>query len=214
MNLFYISPDLYLSFLLIASTLAFSPGPNALLMVKYGSGHSLKEGISVLSGIISALITYGILFTLGFYIVLSKYPGIIKLIYILGSLYIIYLGSKGIYNFVKNKSKITENSTIEIVHSFKLCFITGYLTAISSPNIIINYSAIVPHFVNYSLKPLPQIIVLIFTHIFLAFISMCLYFFLSNKAKTYFKKYVYIQVYISNIILILMGLVILFKKLF
>ena len=215
MDLFYISPHLYISFLLIAGTLAFSPGPNALLMVKYGSGHSLKEGIFVLSGIITALITYAILFTLGFYVVISKYPNIISFIYIIGSFYLIYLGSKSIYNFfIKQKYLINESCKTDIVHSLHLCFITGYITAISSPNIILNYSAIVPHFVNYSHNPLPQILILLITHIFLAFISMNIYFILSKKAKIYFKKYAYIQVYISNIFLILIGLYVLFKNLF
>ncbi|MES2614874.1 MAG: LysE family translocator [Bdellovibrionota bacterium] len=204
---------LYASFCILILIISFTPGPNVLLMVKYGMEHRLKEAIFPIPGIVLALLFYALIVSLGLVEILTKYPSVYKIICLVGACYLIYMGSSGLYKLYKNRGK---PCSVDVVLKNHKCrrklFTSGFLCAITNPKMVIIYLVLLPQFVDHNFKALPQFLILSLTHILAVVASMSLYCFLANKAQNYIKKYAKIQVAFTNLILIALGVFVLIEN--
>jgi homoserine/homoserine lactone efflux protein len=208
-----INSHLYTSFCLLILILSFTPGPNVLLMVKYGLEYRFKHAIMPMPGIALALLTYVVLVSLGLSKVLSHYPNLYQVIRIAGACYLIYMGVSGFYKKVKNRWAPCAALSEQLPHKGRLkLFTSGYLCALTNPKILAIYLAFLPQFIDHSLRAFPQFLCLGLTHVFIVMTSMTTYCALANKSQTLIKKYSNIQTSITNAILIGLGLFLLMEK--
>jgi homoserine/homoserine lactone efflux protein len=204
--------NLYMSFCFLMAMISFTPGPNVLLMVRYGLEYKLSKAVFPIPGIALALFTYALVVAIGMARLLIKYPQLYDLIRLLGSFYLIYLGLSGFYKLYLNKTKNCSAKVDEKNPKRRRLFFSGYLCALTNPKILIIYMVILPQFVDKTHKAFPQFCILSLTHIFLVVISMLTYCVLANKSQNFIKKYSKIQVSCTNFILLGLGVFMLLEK--
>ncbi len=204
---------LYMSFCVFAVILAFTPGPNVLLMVKYGLEYKLKEAFFSIPGIALALLTYAIIVSIGLSRVLTKYPASYDFIRIAGACYLIYMGISGFYKQYKSiLSPTCREKSVEDRRCRLKLFSSGYFCALTNPKILVMYLAFFPQFIDHSRKPFPQFCFLGITHVIIVMLSMTTYCTLAHKSRKYINKYAKIQYVFTNSILLILGLFLLFVE--
>ncbi len=204
--------QLYTSFCFLAALISFTPGPNVLLMIKYGLEYKLKEAVFPIPGIALALLTYAVLVALGLSKILSKYPQLFHIIHILGACYLISIGLLGLFKQLRHK--IIQLPSLQNQKACRLkLFSSGYICALTNPKILILYLILIPQFIDKSLNALPQFLFLGLTHILLVILSMTTYCILANQCQSYLKKYSRIQSIITHLILIGLGFFLILKSL-
>lgn len=87
---------MYIEVFFIGIVMALSPGPDFVIVMKNSLGIGRKHGIATALGIASALIIHVAYTVLGFSIILEKWPVVFSLIKLLGAIYLLWLGWKGI----------------------------------------------------------------------------------------------------------------------
>lgn len=200
------TPQVYFSFLGIVFILAYTPGPNVLLMVKNGIEYQFKDALFAVPGVALAVFTYALLVSVGLAQTMIDYPIIFNSIRVSGSCYLIYLGIRSFYKiyFLKNEEKFNDKKTESKKNRFNL-FTSGYICAITNPKIFVLYLSFFPQFINQDKSPLAQFILLGVTHSFVSSTSMVFYCALANRAQNFIRKYSNIQISITNLIFILLG---------
>ena len=104
---------------LIFIVACISPGQNTVLMMSTGLGNTKAKTVLVASGLGIGGFAWSFISLLGITILLKQYPFFIKVIALVGGLYLMYLGSKTIISTLKSKEK--KNSTTS-----KLSFQSNY----------------------------------------------------------------------------------------
>ena len=204
---------IYCSFVILMAIIALTPGPNVILVLKYGVECHFKDAIFVIFGILLAFLMYGVIFAFGMSSIMNEAPNLFYCIRFIGSLYLIYLGLIGFVKLYKMRSQLFALHSAEKRKIYrKKLFLSGFLASATSPKTLINYSAIVPHFVNPAYKAFPQFVLLLSTHFLTVVMSLFTYCLLANRAKIFLKKYSIYQTIFANIILISLGVIVLFEK--
>lgn len=200
------NPQVYFSFLSLVFILAYTPGPNVLLMVKNGIEYQFKDALCAVPGVALAVLTYAFLVAIGLSQTMIDHPSLFNFIRVSGSCYLIYLGIRSFYKiyFLKNDSKSDDKKIENKKNRFNL-FTSGYICAITNPKIFVLYLSFFPQFINQDKAPLAQFILLGATHSFVSSTSMVFYCALANRAQNFIRKYSKIQVSITNLIFILLG---------
>lgn len=204
----------YFSFLCLLLVLAYTPGPNVLLMIKNGLQYQVKDAIFSIPGILLAILSYALIVALGLSEILIKYPLLYHSIKNLGSIYLILIGTFGLKNLYLSNQKRKFAKEDEVVckgNRLKL-FVSGYICAITNPKIFVMYLAFFPQFINPNQNPTPQFLILGFSHIMITTSSMTFYCLLANKAQYFIKKHSKLQLTCTNVILVLFGTLLIFFK--
>ena len=79
------------AFLTFCFTMAFTPGPNNIMIMTSGLNHGVRASLSHLAGIAIGVPTMFVALGLGLGVVFERYPQIHLAIKIIGALYLIYL---------------------------------------------------------------------------------------------------------------------------
>jgi threonine/homoserine/homoserine lactone efflux protein len=204
----------YFSFLCLISVLAYTPGPNVLLMIRNGLEYQIKDAVFSIPGILLAILTYALIVALGLSQILMKYPMLYHSIKNLGSIYLIFIGIVGLKNLYLSNQKKQSQKEGEVVckgNRLKL-FTSGYICAITNPKIFVMYLAFFPQFINPNQNPTLQFLVLGFSHVMITTSSMTFYCLLANKAQHFIKKHSTLQLTCTNVILVLFGTLLIFFK--
>ena len=203
---------LYMSFCVLIVILAFTPGPNVLLVVKSGLEHKLSRAIFPIPGIALAIFTYAVIVAVGLSRILTKYPLSYEIIRLSGACYLIYMGGMGFYKLYKNKAKLQTCNSEMVERCRRKMFVSGYMCSITNPKTFVMYLVLLPQFVDPAYKALPQFFLLGLTHIFIVIIAMLTYCFLANKSQSYIKKYARAQASFTNLTLVILGVFLLVEK--
>lgn len=213
---------IYLSFLCFIFILAYTPGPNVLLMIRNGLEYRIQDALFSVPGIVLAIFTYALLVALGLSHILTQHPTVYSSIKVSGSIYLIsngIFGLKKIY-FSREKEKnkpclpsgSNEASTrLKIPPRFKI-FTSGYICAVTNPKIFVMYMAFFPQFIDSAQNPRPQFALLGISHMMITTSSMVFYCVLANRAQNFIKKYARLQFTFTNLVLVLFGIFVLSVK--
>jgi len=204
---------LYLSFVVLISILAFTPGPNVFLMIKYGLEHHVKDALFTVPGICLGLLTYTLLVAVGLAQLIVLHPVFYDFIRIAGAFYLVYMGASGLYKIYFSKDSKDLNKDPCSNKKFRSSlFVSGYLCALTNPKVIVIYLVFFSQFVDRKKDLFVQFITLGVTHVFIVACSMIFYCILANKAQKFVKKYSRIQMSVTNVILISLGVFLLTEK--
>ncbi|AUO22698.1 LysE family translocator [Pseudomonas sp. D6002] len=169
----------FLYFLLLCTTLAFSPGPMTLLLLSLGLKDGLRRSLPAQFGASVSYLVSILIFAVGFSELIKDYPLITRIIQVVGVAYILYLAykqwtSSGVT--IKTNDATTENA--------RSLFGKGLLTGLSNPKAIILFSAVFPQFAAIGQgSAAADIAILGLTFLLLQFASGCLYCYFGQRIK-------------------------------
>jgi threonine/homoserine/homoserine lactone efflux protein len=183
--------------------LAFSPGPNVVLMINNGLRYQLKDAIFAIFGILTGLIIFAIISSFTVQGVFKFSANFYEYLKVIGAFYLIYLGIKNIFS--KDKYKFENQQSIRRPNKFKLYY-ESLICCLTNPKILFLYIALLPNYIVSEKNILIQIITLSFIQISAVIFSMFTYLLIANRASKFLlTKIKYIR-YISGSVMILLAL--------
>ncbi len=194
----------------------FSPGPDFTLVVRNTLLYSKRKGFFTVLGITFGEIIHFIYNILGINII-SKIPWLLKVIGIIGGIYIIYIGINSLnagLKYFKNKSKNNKefyndklNQNISEFKAFKM----GFLTNILNPKAILFFISVFSSIIDNNTSKTVMII-FCFEFIIIAFIcfNIVVQLFSINLIRNIFYKNSNWVEIICGILFIIIGLTIIF----
>ncbi|NWC97050.1 MULTISPECIES: LysE family translocator [unclassified Pseudomonas] len=169
----------FLYFLLLCTTLAFSPGPMTLLLLSLGLKDGLRRSLPAQFGASVSYLVSILIFAVGFSELIKDYPLITRIIQVVGVAYILYLAYKQ-----WTSSGVTINATDSTPENARSLFGKGLLTGLSNPKAIILFSAVFPQFAAIGQgSAAADIAILGLTFLLLQFASGCLYCYFGQRIK-------------------------------
>jgi len=140
-----------LTFTIIALFLVISPGPNIVLILKTVSTRGKYPGFFNVSGFVLAAFIHGALSILGLSAIIVQSAELFFIIKIVGSIYLLYLGVKTIYQSFKVTSPkdYIVNPRVMVNVSFVKSFGEGFLTQMLNPKGSMFYLAVFPQFIDF-----------------------------------------------------------------
>ena len=169
----------FLYFLLLCTTLAFSPGPMTLLLLSLGLKDGLRRSLPAQFGASVSYLVSILIFAVGFSELIKDYPLITRIIQVVGVAYILYLAYKQ-----WTSSGVTITAHDETPENARSLFGKGLLTGLSNPKAIILFSAVFPQFAAIGQgSAAADIAILGLTFLLLQFASGCLYCYFGQRIK-------------------------------
>jgi len=169
----------FLYFLLLCTTLAFSPGPMTLLLLSLGLKDGLRRSLPAQFGARVSYLISILIFAVGFSELIKDYPLITRIIQVVGVAYILYLAYKQ-----WTSSGVTIKTTDATPENARSLFGKGLLTGLSNPKAIILFSAVFPQFAAIGQgSAAADIAILGLTFLLLQFASGCLYCYFGQRIK-------------------------------
>jgi len=169
----------FLYFLLLCTTLAFSPGPMTLLLLSLGLKDGLRRSLPAQFGASVSYLVSILIFAVGFSELIKDYPLITRIIQVVGVAYILYLAYKQ-----WTSSGVTITTRDATPENARSLFGKGLLTGLSNPKAIILFSAVFPQFAAIGQgSAAADIAILGLTFLLLQFASGCLYCYFGQRIK-------------------------------
>ncbi|MDQ0667289.1 MULTISPECIES: LysE family translocator [unclassified Pseudomonas] len=169
----------FLYFLLLCTTLAFSPGPMTLLLLSLGLKDGLRRSLPAQFGASVSYLVSILIFAVGFSELVKDYPLITRIIQVVGVAYILYLAYKQ-----WTSSGVTIKTNDATAENARSLFGKGLLTGLSNPKAIILFSAVFPQFAAIGQgSAAADIAILGLTFLLLQFASGCLYCYFGQRIK-------------------------------
>jgi threonine/homoserine/homoserine lactone efflux protein len=169
----------FLYFLLLCSTLAFSPGPMTLLLLSLGLKDGLRHSLPAQFGASVSYLISILIFAVGFSELIRGYPLITQGIQLVGVAYILYLAYKQ-----WTSSGVQISTAGQAPQTRRGLFGKGLLTGLSNPKAIILFSAVFPQFAAVGQDSAAgDIAILGLTFLILQFASGCLYCYFGQRIK-------------------------------
>ncbi len=139
-----------LAFVVMASLLVISPGPNGFLIAKTVPTSGYKAGLSNIAGFVAAFYLHGTLSIFGISILLVQSSNAFFILKLLGAIYLIWIGLKALRSawLVNGKTDSTSSSGSLKKTSIKGAFIEGFFTNCLNPKVSLFYLAAFPQFIS------------------------------------------------------------------
>jgi len=159
-----------LTFIIVATLLVISPGPNGLLITKTVPLFGAKAGFANIGGFVIAFYVHGTLSIFGISLLLVQSSQAFFIFKMLGAIYLIWIGVKSLMSAFKGQTSkgnspkgrsITDTAPTEQslsnsissdqgakVLSVKSAFIEGFLTNVLNPKVCMFYLAAFPQFMS------------------------------------------------------------------
>ncbi|KAF1006959.1 MAG: Homoserine/homoserine lactone efflux protein [Pseudomonas fluorescens] len=169
----------FLYFLLLCTTLAFSPGPMTLLLLSLGLKDGLRRSLPAQFGASVSYLISILVFAVGFSELIKDYPLITRAIQVVGVAYVLYLAYKQ-----WTSSGVSISAAGQAPETARTLFGKGLLTGLSNPKAIILFSAVFPQFASIGQgSEAADVAILGATFLMLQFASGCLYCYFGQRIK-------------------------------
>ncbi|CAM3227484.1 conserved membrane hypothetical protein [Xenorhabdus nematophila F1] len=206
-----ISFELMSVFILLALLSYLTPGPDWAVISK-GVFRDKREGMITAFGVQSGLFFHLVLGSLGATVILATSKTAFSILQIIGAFYLVYLGSSGLREIYLNKNQ-QQLMTVsqDISQQKRNPFLIGLLANIFNPKVAIFFISILPQFINPSLPPLRQVIILGMIDIIIGVFWWIIFVYaLSYIQRVFLKgKFQVIIESITNVFLLLFGFIML-----
>lgn len=206
--------SLYLAYFSILFLATIIPGPSMLLALNHGANHGLKKTIySGLGNLIGNLLM-AVVSILGLGIILITSGVIFNIIKWVGVLYLVYLGSKMIFETTKPNEKNTFKIEQKCNKKRWRLFLDGFLIAVGNPKGILFFTALFPQFINMNNTSISEIMIVFVTLGIVAFGCYMIYGVLGLKVNRLFQLESFRKIFnrITGSLMIGIGLTLAFSK--
>ncbi|GAA5011056.1 threonine export protein RhtC [Acinetobacter puyangensis] len=140
-----------------------TPGPDFFLVSQTAISHSRKDSFYVVLGISCSVMVWALLALLGLNIIFEKMAWLRHVLFILGGIYLCYLGIQMLRAAFAKKSDQAPTMLI-LPQSGVLFFLKGFLTNLSNPKAVIYFGSVFSLFlVNPKLEGLHTLLLFIVT---------------------------------------------------
>ena len=176
-------PTDFLIFLQIILFLFITPGPPRVVIVSHTLNYGIKKSIWTAFGDISANLCQGILVVFFIGTFLSDNPNFLQALKWAGILYIVYLA----YDTYTSRIKLSNSGKKNLKSNFSF-YRDGFLVAGLSPKSIIFFGTIFTSFIDFTSHYTVQFFILIFTYIFLDFLTLMIYGMAAEKISVWLRR--------------------------
>lgn len=174
-------------FVVSASLLSLSPGPDLIFILSKSLAHGRKIGLAAAAGVCSGAFVHVLAAALGLSAILATSATAFMLVKYVGAAYLIYLGIKAL---VSGESALVLNEKTRKRASVLTVFRQGMLIDILNPKVAIFFMAFLPQFITaQSGYVIEQTIFLGFLVILIGFAIEAVYVFSAAPLATYLKKH-------------------------
>ena len=194
-------PTDFLIFLQIILFLFITPGPPRVVIVSHTLNYGIKKSIWTAFGDISANLCQGILVVFFIGTFLSDNPNVLQALKWAGILYIVYLA----YDTYTSRIKLSNSGKKNLKSNFSF-YRDGFLVAGLSPKSIIFFVIFFTSFIDFTSHYTVQFFILIFTYIFLDFLTLMIYAFAANKVSIWLRDNPKVLNTISACVLIIIAI--------
>ena len=152
------------TFVLIASLLVVSPGPNGLLIAKTVPTSGKAAGFANIAGFVTAFCLHGVVSILGISAILAGSALAFSIIKYIGAAYLCWLGLRALWDAYKG-STVVENIEVRAnKRALSTAYFEGVLTNALNPKVSMFYLAAFPQFITSTESVISSSILLVFLH--------------------------------------------------
>lgn len=166
--------ETWLAFLITASLISASPGPNMLHMLSSGTRYGFKATLNTMYGCFFAVLLMNVACMIGLGAILHASPTAFTIIRYLGAAYLVYLGVRSWYSTEAVVDFEIDVGTREPIGKRNI-FWKGFLVGISNPKAFLFFTAFFPQFINADKPQYPQFAVLMVTFAVIEFFCYSCY---------------------------------------
>jgi len=147
----------YSAFLLTASAIVLTPGPDTLIILRYSLSSGRNVGLATVFGVQAGLVGHTVLAILGISVLIASIPILFKGVALLGAAYI---GWIGVQSF-REHGLLHVGANGKPAVSAQKAFRDAMLCNLLNPKVILLFLALFPNFIDNSRDDIPmQLIVL------------------------------------------------------
>lgn len=151
------------AFLLAATLMVISPGPNGLLIAKTAASAGRAAGFANIVGFFTAFYLHGALSIAGVSVILLKSAAAFAVLKYLGAIYLIWIGIKSLRGAICGSGAAVAPIQ-RPVRSVQWAYAEGLLTNALNPKVSMFYLAVFPQFVQGTPSPWGAAAVLVTLH--------------------------------------------------
>ena len=152
-----------ISFIVMASLLVMSPGPNGILIAKTVPFSGKTAGFSNVAGFVVAFYLHGSLSILGISVLLTQSAQAFFIVKMLGATYLCWVGIKALLSAWYSKDNTDAIKQIKSKSSLSKAFVEGFLTNALNPKVSMFYLAAFPQFISHA-EAIESAFLLVFIH--------------------------------------------------
>lgn len=153
-----------IAFVLTATLLVISPGPNGVLIARTVSTSGRAAGLANIAGFFAAFYLHGTLSILGISIVLLHSATAFTVVKYLGALYLCWVGVKSLLSAWRDTAITTTAAVPPPRRSLLWAFAEGLLTNGLNPKVSMFYLAVFPNFIPLGEQSASSAFLLVFLH--------------------------------------------------
>lgn len=137
-----------MTFVIVASLLVASPGPNGALIAKTVPTSGRSAGFANVAGFVTGFYLHGALSILGISIILVQSATAFALVKYLGAAYLCWIGIKAIYAAYQGVETAQKTAPAKKKRTLVKAYIEGFLTNALNPKVSMFYLAAFPQFIT------------------------------------------------------------------
>jgi len=173
------------TFIAVVIVFCIIPGPTVILVIAQALNNGKKSVLPLVFGVLLGDFVAMSLSLLGLGAILSASATLFFILKWFGVLYLIYLGIKTFRENPNINNIDLENTNTNQKNMFKSAFLVTAL----NPKDIIFFVAFLPQFINIQEEVFPQLIILMFTFLFIVAINISFYTIFAGKLSHKIKNY-------------------------
>ncbi|MET8129239.1 LysE family translocator [Streptomyces sp. NPDC005065] len=145
-----IQSTLFASFLLAATIVCVTPGPDMLYVMSFGVSQGRSGGVAAAAGVAGGMLVHAVLCSLGVALLISQYPWFMLVFKAVGICYLTYLG----ISILRDKSDLSVNADRSKRPYAHIAY-KAMIVNLTNPKVIVFYVAFLPQFTSNSGWPVP-----------------------------------------------------------
>jgi threonine/homoserine/homoserine lactone efflux protein len=153
-----------LAFMLAATLLVTSPGPNGVLIATTVSSSGRAAGFANIAGFFTAFYVHGALSILGISIILLKSATAFAVVKYLGAVYLCWIGMKSLIAALRGSGPTATVAPPRKQRTLARALADGFLTNGLNPKVSMFYLAVFPHFIPINDHSAASAFLLVFLH--------------------------------------------------
>lgn len=153
-----------LSFIVAATLLVISPGPNGILIAKTVPTSGQTAGIANISGFITAFYIHGALSVYGISVILVHSAEAFFIVKLLGAAYLFWIGGRALFDAFQGQVNARPVTPSRSRRSLYSAFGEGFLTNLLNPKVSMFYLAAFPQFISSQQQAFETALILVSLH--------------------------------------------------
>ncbi|KQS55146.1 lysine transporter LysE [Brevundimonas sp. Leaf363] len=155
-----VDPHLYLTFLAVMSVMAVTPGPANLFAIAAGVERGRRKALLGVLGMNLATLVWFCAAALGLGALVSAFPGVFRIVAVLGAAYVAWLGLKAFHSALKPAARapaVIATDPAPSVRGARTALMDGFMVQIANPKAVLFFTAVLPPFIDVARPVAPQL---------------------------------------------------------